>query len=123
MTAQTPITQSTCGEILAPSSVNGGHRVADEVGQGADALAPDVQRGLADQDGDADGDDDHPQHRGALEPADEDHLDQRADGHGDEHRRSDGQRQRHELAAGRWQIMPPSIRNSPWAKLMMPVVL
>ena len=68
-----------------------------EIGERLDALSPDVQRGLPDQDRYADGDDHHPQHRRLVKPADEDDLDERADDRRDDDRGQDGQRQGDEL--------------------------
>src|SRR5512143_369104 len=86
------------GRDVNSPEIEGGLRGAREIRERADALAPDVQCRLADQERDPDGDDDHPQDRGLVKPADEDDLDDRPDEerHGD--RAQDGQGQGDVLA-------------------------
>ncbi len=73
----------------------GCYRTPCEIGQGPDALIPDVQCHFPDDDRNTDGDDDHPQDRGADQPPDENHLDERPHDHGDNNSKHYGQRQGH----------------------------
>ena len=112
------------GREMGAEEGDRGDLVAAEEGQGADRFAPGEEGRLADDDGQADRRDDHLEDAAARDPPEEDPLD--GDARTGRSRPPPPPPRAPRGIAGRRRaeaIMPPSIANSPWAKLMMPVAL
>lgn len=83
-----------------PHNPYGRDLIAYKIGQRPDILPPDMDSRLARQNGDTDGDNDHPQYRRTCKPANKDDLDQGPYPHGHNYCPSDGKRKRHKGQKG-----------------------